>query len=465
MGHVVADTTTVGARIHAFFSRFARHSPARLAVLLFLGVCLGVALLLSFPISTTAGVRPPLITALFTAVSVVSVTGLTVVDTGAYWSIFGQVVIMLGIVVGGLGIMTAASIMGLVVSRRLGLTQRILMASETKVGRLGDIRALIRVVIITALACQLAIAALLLPRFIVLYGQPVSAAWHALFYGVSAFNNAGFVPTPQGLTLYGSDWFICLPLILGAFIGSLGFPVILNIFSVQKRKLHLWRDWSLHTKLTIIGSLALLVIGFVTFLALEFRNPETLLGMSFDQQLIASLFAAIMPRSAGFNILSPAAYTPATRLTTDVLMFIGGGSAGTAGGIKVTTLVVLLLAIRAEARGDRDIEVFHRRIPGEAVRVAVGVVMVGAMIVVTGTLAILTVSGAPLDIAIFEVLSAFATVGLPSGLTEQLNLDGQIIIIILMFIGRIGSMTLAAALALRDRKRVIRYPEERPIIG
>jgi Trk-type K+ transport system membrane component len=430
-----------------------------------MGLCLAVTVLLFLPIATTAGQSPPFMTAFFTAVSAVSVVGLEVVDTGLFWSNFGQVVIMIAMVVGGLGIMTAASILGLVVSRRLGLTQRLLMASETKIGRLGDVRALVRVVVITALACQLAIAALLFPRFVALYGEPFTAAWHALFFGVSAFNNAGFVPTPYGLLPYGGDWFIAMPLIVGVFVGSLGFPVILNVISVQKGKLRHWRDWSLHTKLTVIGSLGLGLIGFTAFLLFEHSNPETLAGMGFGEQMIASLFAAVMPRSAGFYLVPPRDYMPATRLVTDVLMFIGGGSAGTAGGIKVTTLLVLLLAIRAEARGDRDIEVFHRRVPGEAVRVAVGVLMVGALIVLAGTMALLIISNAPLDVAIFEALSAFATVGLSTGLAPSLGTDGQIVLIILMFVGRIGSMTIASALALRDRQRVVRYPEERPIIG
>jgi Trk-type K+ transport system membrane component len=409
--------------------------------------------------------RPPLLTAIFTAVSAVCVNGLVIVDTGTYWSAFGQFVIMLAMAAGGLGIMTTASILGLVVSRRLGLTQRLLMASETKVGRLGDIRALVRVVIITSLLCELAIALLLFPRFVFLYRDPIPAAWHALFYGISAFNNAGFVPTPHGLSRYSGDWLICLPLILGVFIGSLGFPVILNIFSVQKRRLHHWRDWSLHSKLTVSTSLALLLVGFISFIAFEFNNPATLAGMDHNTQALNALFAAVMPRSGGFATIAPANYTPSTRLVTEMLMFIGGGAAGTAGGIKVTTFAVLLLAIRAEARGDRDIEVFHRRIPPEAIRVAVGVLVIATLLIVAGTLTLLSISNATLDEVLFEVQSAFGTVGLTDGLAEGLLPTGQVVLIILMFTGRIGTMTLAAALALRDRQRQIRYPEERPIIG
>ena len=465
MGQVVADSELPSHRMHDWITKHVRHSPARSAVVLFIAVCLAVAALLSLPVSTMAGRRPPFLTALFTAVSAVCVNGLTVVDTGTYWSIFGQFIIMLAVAVGGLGIMTTASILGLVVSRRLGLTQRLLMASETKVGRLGDIRALIRVVIITSLICELAIALMIFPRFVFLYRDPLPAAWHAIFYGVSAFNNAGFVPTPHGISRYIGDWFICLPLILGVFIGSLGFPVILNIFSVQKRRLHHWRDWSLHSKITLSTSLALLLFGFISFIAFEFTNPLTLGGLNHNTQVLTALFAAVMPRSGGFATIAPANYTPATRLVTEMLMFVGGGAAGTAGGIKVTTFAVLLLAIRAEARGDRDIEVFHRRLPPDAIRVAVGVLVVAALLIVAGTLTLLSISDASLDEVLFEVHSAFGTVGLTDGLAERLVPTGKVVLIILMFTGRIGSMTLAAALALRDRQRQIRYPEERPIIG
>jgi len=465
VGQVVADSELRGHWLHDWITKHVRHSPARSAVILFIGVCLVVAALLSLPISTSEGHRPPYLTALFTAVSAVCVNGLTIVDTGTYWSIFGQFVIMLAVAGGGLGIMTTASILGLVVSRRLGLTQRLLMASETKVGRLGDIRALVRVVIITSLICELLIAALIFPRFVYLYRDPLPAAWHALFYGVSAFNNAGFVPTPHGLSRYTGDWLICLPLILGVFIGSLGFPVILNIFSVQKRRLHHWRNWSLHSKLTVSTSLFLLLFGFIGFILFEFNNPLTIADLPHNTQVLTALFAAVMPRSGGFSTIAPANYTPATRLITEMLMFVGGGAAGTAGGIKVTTFAVLVLAIRAEARGDKDIEVFHRRIPSEAIRVAVGVLVVAALLIVAGTLAILSLSDGSLDEVLFEVHSAFGTVGLTDGLAERLVPTGKVVLILLMFIGRIGTMTLAAALALRDRQRQIRYPEERPIIG
>lgn len=432
---------------------------------MFAASALVITALLSLPMATTARQPAGWSTALFTAVSAICITGLTVVDTATFWSPFGHVVIMVAVAIGGLGVMTAAAIMGVAVSRHLGLAQRMLMASETKTQRLGDVRRLIKVIVVTALTCELVVALLLFPRLWYLYGQAGLAAWHALFYGVSAFNNAGFVISRDGLSQYVGDWLISLPLILGVFVGSLGFPVIMNLRATQKHHRRFWRDWSLHTKLTITGSLALVVIGFFSFLIIEYADPNTLGPLDFSTKVLASLFAAVMPRSGGFATLPPGGYVPAMRLITNALMFVGGGAAGTAGGIKVTTLMVLLLAIRAEARGDRDVEVWGRRIPNGAVRVAIAVLVGGLAIVLTATVLLLWLTGTTLDLALFEVLSAFSTSGLEAGLSPLLNLPGRLLVILLMFIGRAGPMTFAAALAFREHQRVIRYPEERPIIG
>ncbi|RXR23609.1 TrkH family potassium uptake protein [Oerskovia turbata] len=441
--------------------RVARHSPARLAVTVFAAVISLFTLLLLAPWATTSGKSASLIDALFTATSAVCVTGLVVVPTGTYWSFYGQVVILVGIKVGGLGVMTLASILGMAVSRRIGLTQKLLTASETKTTRLGEVGSLVRVVIITSTSIELLIALLLLPRFIVLEESFGEAAWHGLFYGISAFNNAGFVPTPEGLAPYVGDWMLCLPIILGVFIGSLGFPVILNVMRNRGRVV----KWSLHTKLTLTMSVGLVVVGTVLFAAFEWRNAETLGPLSLGEKALASLFAGVMPRSGGFSTVDIGAMHESSWLITDALMFVGGGSASTAGGIKVTTLAVMLLAIVSEARGDRDMEAFGRRVPRETLRLAVAVSFVGATAVLVSSLLLLEITGWTLDVILFETISAFATVGLSTGVTADLPTAGKYVLVVLMFIGRTGTMTLAAALALRDRRRVIRYPEERPIIG
>jgi trk system potassium uptake protein TrkH len=439
----------------------ARRHPARLALLVFAGVVALVTLLLSVPAATARGDRPPLVDALFTATSAVCITGLTVVDTAAYWSLYGQGVILAGIQIGGFGIMTLASILGLAVSRRLGLTQRLLTASETKTTRLGEVGSLVRAVIVTSFAVESVLALALFPRFLTLGQGTGEAVWNATFYAVSIFNNAGFVNTPGGLYPYVGDPWINFPVIIGAFIGALGFPVILVL--AQK-----WRKpsrWNLHAKLTVTTSLALAVIGTALIGALEWLNPRTFGALPVPERLLAALMAGITPRSSGFATVDVGEMREATWLLQDALMFVGGGSASTAGGIKVTTLAVMLLAIGAEARGDRDVDAFGRRIPSESLRLAVAVTFIGATTVLVASLILLSMTDLRLDVILFEVISAFATCGLSTGITPALPDEAKYLLSALMFAGRTGTMTVAAALAVRSRRRVIRQPEEGPIIG
>lgn len=441
--------------------RLARQSPARLAVTVFALVIALVTLLLSAPWATRSGSRAPFVDALFTATSASTVTGLVVVPTGEYWSTWGLVVILVAIKIGGLGVMTLASLLGLAVSRRIGLTQRLLVTSETKTSRLGEVGSLLRTVILTSTLFEVAIALILLPRFHMYDEDWGEAAWHAIFYGVSSFNNAGFVPTPEGLEPFVSDWWVLLPIIVGVFIGSLGFPVVLNVMQNLREP----RRWSLHSKLTITTSLGLVAAGSILVAAFEWTNPDTFRPLGPAATVLASLFAGVMPRSAGFSTVDVGQMHEGTWLLNDALMFVGGGSASTAGGIKVTTLAVMLLAIIAEARGDRDVEAYGRRIPREVLQVAIAVTMVSATVVLVSCLLLLSITGETLDVVLFEVISAYATCGLSTGLTPDLPDPAKYILSVLMFIGRTGTMTLAAALALRSRRRVVRFPEERPIIG
>ncbi|WP_034224307.1 TrkH family potassium uptake protein [Actinotalea ferrariae] len=439
----------------------ARHHPARLALSVFATVIAVFTGLLLLPQATAGEQSARFVDALFTATSAVCVTGLVTVDTATYWSGFGQAVILVAIKIGGLGIMTLASLLGMAVSRRIGLTQRLLTASETKTAQLGEVGSLVRVVIITSLTLEAAIALVLIPRFLTLGESLGDAVWHGVFYAVSAFNNAGFVSTPEGLMPYVGDWWMGLPIILGVFIGSLGFPVILNL---ARRRTDA-RRWSLHTKLTLTVSSLLVVVGAVAIGSFEWRNPETFGPLDGPTKVLASIFASVMPRSGGFSTVDTGAMNEATWLLTDALMFVGGGSASTAGGIRVTTLAVLMLAILAEARGDHDLEAFGRRIPRETLRLSIAVAFIGATTVLVASLILLEITNLRLDVVLFEVISAFATVGLTTGITPTLPDSGKYVITALMFIGRTGTMTVAAALALRDRRRVIRFPEERPIIG
>lgn len=448
-------------RIRELVVETVRASPSRVAITVFALVVLLFTGLLSIPAATASGQRAPFADALFTATSAVCVTGLVTVNTAEYWSAFGEVVILVAIKIGGLGILTLASLLGLAVSRRLGLAQRLLAASETKALRLGEVGALIRLVIIASVSVEAVLAVLLIPRFWLRGEDLGESLWHGVFYAVSAFNNAGFVSHAEGYVIAVDDPWLSLPVTLGVFIGSLGFPVLLV---VQR---HWWRvrRWDLHSRLTVATSLVLALAGVLLIGWFEWTNADTFGPLSFGDKVVNAVFAGIMPRSGGFNTVDVGAMNGTTWLVTDALMFVGGGSASTAGGIKVTTLAVLWLAVVAEARGDDDVESSRRRIPPGTLRLAVTVLLVGATIVLLATLALLAITDWSLDVVLFEVLSAFSTCGLSTGITGQLPDEGKYVLSVLMFVGRTGTMTLAAALALRERRRMFRLPEERPIVG
>ncbi|HET8879635.1 MAG TPA: potassium transporter TrkG [Arthrobacter sp.] len=449
-------------RLRDFIDNIANTSPARLALSAFGVVVLIFTALLSLPLSSATGQVTPLHQALFTAVSAVCVTGLTVVSTAAHWSFFGQLVILVGIFVGGLGTLTLASLLALMVSKKLGVRGK-LIAQEAmnNAGRLGEVGALLRIVIVTSVVIEAVLAAALVPRFLSLGESVGQSFWHGIFYAISAFNNAGFTPHSDGIVPYETDLWILVPLMVGVFLGSLGFPVVMVL---QQNGLN-WKKWNLHTKLTIQVSLILLAAGAVLWGLMEWDNVRTIGGMSLGDKITHSLFASVMTRSGGFNLVDQNHMDSTTMLLSDALMFAGGGSASTAGGIKVTTIAVMFLAIVAEARGDADVKIYGRTIPEGTMRVAISVIVAGATLVAVSALLLLQISGASLDRVLFETISAFATVGLSTNLSAELPPAGVYVLTVLMFAGRVGTVTLAAGLALRQRSQLFHYPEERPIIG
>ncbi|WP_062383566.1 TrkH family potassium uptake protein [Demequina iriomotensis] len=457
----MASLRTVRNAFGEWFDRVALESPARLTLAAFGATILIFTGLLQLPFATVEGHRAPFMDALFTATSAVCVTGLTTVDTGTFWSPWGLAIIGLGIKVGGLGIMTLASLAGLAVSRRLGLTQRILAAGESRASGLGDLASLLRTVIIVSTTVELIIAAILVPRFLTLdYGWPKSLGY-SVFYAVSAFNNAGFSPDPVGLYPYAGDAWMLVPIALGVFIGALGYPVYLNL-------IRQWRNpkrWSLHTKLTLV-TVSVLAFISASFLAVfEWTNPDTLGDHGSGKTIGNIFFQSINQRSGGFASFDIGLAREQTWLLEDVLMFVGGGSGSTAGGIRVTTLAVLVLAAWAEARGRRDIEAFGKRIGTEVLRVAVSITLMGLFVVIVATGVFMWQTDIALDRALYEVVSAYATCGLSTGITGSIGDDAKMTLIVTMYLGRVGSLTLASALMLNRQRRVIRYPSERPIIG
>lgn len=444
----------LGSRIE----HLARHSPARLTLLVFAFIILIITSLLLMPFAKAGPGGASLIEALFTATSAVCVTGLTIVDTATYWTGFGHAVIAIGVQIGGLGVMTLASILGLAVSRHIGLTQRLLAASERK-SELGNIGGLLKAVVLVSILAELLIALALFPSIMVREETFLAALGQSIFMALSTFNNAGFVITDAALASFVGNWAVSLPIILGTMVGAIGFPVILNISQNPGSP----RRWSLHTKITLVTYFSIWVLAVAMIGALEWNGSFS--NLSTNERLLATLVQGTTPRSSGLSTVDISTMSEGTWFVMDALMFIGAGPASTGGGIKVTTFAVLVLAIIAEARGDRDTEAFGKRIPADVLRLAISATFIGALLVGIATLTILNLSGLPLSRVLFEAISAFATVGLSTGITADLPSSAHAILIILMYLGRVGTMTFAAALALRSRRRVIRMPEDRPIIG
>ena len=441
--------------------RVLRH-PAQVVVAGFAVAVLVGTLLLMLPVARTGTEWTDPMTALFTATSAVCVTGLVVVDTESYFSTFGEVTILALIQVGGLGTMTLASLLGLAISRRLGLRARMTAAAETKAVGLGDVRSIVVGVARTSLVVEAAVAVVLALRFWLAYDYSLGrAAYLGVFHSISAFNNAGFALWSDSLIGFVTDPWICLPIAFSVILGGIGFPVILEV----RRHLRTPRRWSMHTKMTLWATAVLLLLGTVVITANEWRNPATLGQLDTPGRLLAGFFQAVMPRTAGFNSVDYDAVNEGTLLMTVVLMFIGGGSAGTAGGIKVTTFVLLFFVIWAEVRGERDVQAFERRIGDRVVRQALAVALLSVGLVVVATVVMVELTGLRTAVVLFEVVSAFATVGLSTGITADVGTPAQLMLVALMFVGRLGPITLVSALALRERQRLYHHPEGRPLIG
>lgn len=444
----------------SFLTRF-RHPAQVVAAGFGLAVAIGTVLL-ALPIATTERAPADWIVALFTATSAVSVTGLVIVDTESHWSVFGEVVIAGLVQVGGLGIMTMATLFTVLVSGRLGLRAKIAAQAETKTLSMSDVRRVVRKVVLFSLVCEAVAAVALTARFAIGYGEPLGrAAYLGAFHAVTAFNNAGFALWPDSLMRFVADPWICLTVALAVIVGGLGFPVVFELVRSWRHP----RKWSVLTRVTVGVSVTLLVLGTLLFLMTEWRNPRTLGALDDPGKLLAAFFAAVMPRSAGFNTLDISQMYPSSWLATDVLMFIGGGSAGTAGGLKVTTFGLLAFVVWAEVRGESRVNIGHRRLPEATQRQAVTITVLGVTLVAVSTYVLLALTPHGLDQVLFEVVAAFGTAGLSTGITPSLGVAGHLLLTMLMFVGRIGPLTMGSALALNQRSRHYELPEERVIVG
>ncbi|GHA80764.1 potassium transporter Trk [Lysobacter bugurensis] len=441
--------------------RGIRH-PARLVPLAFLAVIAIGTALLSLPFAHAGPGSAPWVTALFTAVSAICVTGLTVVDTATYWSAFGQVVILVLFQLGGLGIMAGATLLVLLVSKRLRLGTRLIAQAETRSMDLVDVMAVVWLILRVMLIVEAALTVVLTLRFHFGYGQPFGTAlWNGLFHAVSAFNNAGFSTYSDSVMGFYDDALVLVPMMIAVLVGGLGFPVLHEL----RREPWRWPRWSVHTKITLLGTAFLFFGGALAIGAYEWTNPQTLAPMGTGERILNAMFHSVSARSSGFNTLDMGTLKSETLAVNYVLMFIGGGSASTAGGIRITTFFLLGLVVWAEVRGRPDTFAFGRTIPADVQRQALTVALLGVSVIAFGTLALMSVTELPLVVVVFEVISASATVGLSTGITGELPPSGQLMLVVMMFIGRVGPVTVATALALRGRNLPYRYPEERPIVG
>jgi potassium uptake TrkH family protein len=436
--------------------------PVRLVPLAFLAVIIVGAGMLMLPISRTGDSGDIVTTAFFTAVSSVCVTGLITVDTATYWTPFGHGVILALIQVGGFGIMSLATLLALFVRKTIGLRGQLVAQSETHTLNFGDVKSVLFKVLKIMAVFEACTALVLTARFWIAYDDnPGTALWHGVFHAISAFNNAGFALYSDNLIGFAEDPWIIVPICAAIVAGGLGFPVIIQLFRTGLK----FKNWTVHLRLTVYGSLLLLGAGIVLFAAFEWNRPETLGPLSFTGKLLGSLAGGVFPRTAGFNSIDYGVATPETLMVTNILMFIGGGSAGTAGGIKITTFLVLGFAIWNEVRGREQVTIAHRSISSSTQRQALTVALLGVGAVVLGTLLLLMVTDYSLEKVLFETISAFGTVGLSTGITYHLPPTAEWVLMALMFTGRIGSVTVASAIALASRPRLFMLPEERPIIG
>ena len=423
-------------------------------------ICLGTGLLL-LPFTNTHGGVTPFTDALFTATSAVTVTGLVVVDTPTYWTFPGQLIIMVLIFMGGLGIMTSATFLLIMTGQRITLANRLLMRETLGVNQLGGLVRLTRHIVFTLLAIQFAGFLVLLAR---LYSEyPLATAvWQSSFHAISGFNNAGFVvfPDSQSLSRFQEDYALLIPMTILILLGTLSYSVLLDIVRYRK-----FSRYTLDTKLVVTGTLAMILVGTLVILVAEYGNSETLGPMAFGPKIFNALFQAVSGRTAGFTSLDFEAMEQHSSFFIIGLMFIGGASASTAGGIKVNTFMVLLVAILSSIKGRANVSAFGREIPHGQIYRALAVLLLG-MAMVFAVAFFLTISeGFPFIQILFETVSAFATVGLSTGITGELSELGRIIIILTMYLGRVGPLTLALILAQREETAPYRFAEERVKIG
>ena len=435
-------------------------TPVQILALGFFAVIMTGALLLMLPISSKTGAITPFIDAFFTATSAVCVTGLVTLNTAEHWTYFGTTVIMLLIQIGGLGFMSFATLFALILGKKITLKDRLIMQEAMNTFSLQGLVKLAKYILIFTFAVEGIGALFLSTTFIPDYGIG-KGIYFSIFHSISAFCNAGFDLTGNSLVPYAENAVIILTISALIIIGGLGFTVWAEVYNFKGIK-----KLSVHSKLAISMTIFLIVGGWILMYIFEITNPETLEGMSIKGQLLSSFFASVSPRTAGFNSISMPGMTVAGTFLTIMLMFVGGSPGGTAGGVKTTTAGILIMTVISVFRNDEDTKLYNRTVSKALVYKAFVIFTIAMALVIAETMILsFTEAGASLEYILYEVVSAFATVGLSLGLTPELSVIGKLLIAITMYIGRVGVLTLFLALSNRKNGNAIKYPEAKILVG
>lgn len=442
-----------------------RVSPTKVIILAFVFIIFLGACFLMLPAANKSGLRGDFITALFTATSATCVTGLVVTDTLSHWTRFGQVVIMILIQCGGLGFMAFATVFSLIVNRRISLRERLIMTQSFSVDEISGVVRLAKHILFRTLIAEGIGAVILSIRFVPQFGLG-EGLFKSVFHAVSAFCNAGFdvIGICSGhigsMSQYIGDPLVCLTLVSLMVFGGLGFLVWEDL-RIKKR----FSALGLHTKLVIIMTASLLTWGTVMFMLLEYSNPATIGNLNFFEKLLASLFQSATSRTAGFYTFSQSGMTVSSKMVSVILMFIGGSPGSTAGGIKTVTLAVILITSACVMRGKSEVTAFERKIPVGSILKAVAVVTVALFIAIIASVILVIFDGVSMMDAVFECVSAFSTTGLSTGITPNLSAVSKMTLIVLMYFGRVGLLTMSIGLSVGKRRSKIGYADGKVIIG
>lgn len=444
------------------FKKGSKLKGVQILTLGFLAVILIGGIILSLPVSSASGESTNFLDALFTSTSAVCVTGLVTLDTGTHWNMFGQTIIMLLIEIGGLGFMSFTTLIAIFLGRKITLRDRLILQDAMNTYNIQGLVKMVQYVVGFTVAVQLSGALLFSTQFVPKYGIG-KGLFYSLFHSISAFCNAGFdlFGNFSSLTSFSSNWVVILVASALIIIGGIGFAVWIEIYNIKTVK-----KLSLHSKLVILMTVTLVVGGAILMFIFEHNNPNTLANMSFPDKVLNSFFASVTTRTAGFNSISTDGMTNAGNFLTIILMFIGGSPGSTAGGIKTTTIGVLIVTVICVIKGREDAEVFKRRFSKDLIYKAFTLFFIGGSLVICATMLLsYTEQGASFLSLLYETVSAFGTVGLTLGLTQQLSEIGKVLIMTLMFLGRVGPLTVVLSLMKNKKNNGVRYPEGKILIG